>query len=136
MQFLQDNALLIAVTLMSGGMLLWTFIGNKVRGISEVTTTAATQLINHKDALVLDVREQDEFNGGHILNAKLIPHGALVTRIGEIERYRELPVIVVCRSGMRSAMACATLKKQGFTQAYSLSGGMIAWMKANLPVER
>lgn len=136
MQFLQDNALLIAVTLMSGGMLLWTFIGNKVRGISEVTTTAATQLINHKDALVLDVREQDEFNGGHILNAKLIPHGALVTRIGEIERHRDLPVVVVCRSGMRSAMACATLKKQGFTQAHSLSGGMIAWMKANLPVEK
>ncbi|MBI5919574.1 MAG: rhodanese-like domain-containing protein [Nitrosomonadales bacterium] len=121
---------------MSGGMLLWTFIGNKVRGISEVTTTAATQLINHKDALVLDVREQDEFNGGHILNAKLIPHGALVTRIGEIERHRDLPVVVVCRSGMRSAMACATLKKQGFTQAHSLSGGMIAWMKANLPVEK
>jgi rhodanese-related sulfurtransferase len=125
---------LIAVT--SGLMLLWSFIGNRVRGVKEVSCAEALQLINHKEAFILDVREPDEFKGGHLLNAKLIPLGKLRERIGELERYREKPIVVVCRSGQRSATACALLGKDGFAQAYNLSGGVMAWQKTSLPLER
>lgn len=136
MQFIQSNIWLVLIAVTSGIMLLWSFFGNKLRGIKEVDCAAALQLINHKEACVLDVREPDEFKAGHLLNAKLIPLGKLRERIGEMERYRDKPIIVVCRSGNRSATACALLGRDGFAQAYNLTGGVTAWQKAGLPLER
>lgn len=136
LQYLQNNILIILIALTSGFMLFWSFFGNRVRGIKDVDHIAATQLINHKDALVLDVREKNEYDAGHILNSKLIPLGKLRERIGELEKHRARPILVVCRSGQRSASACALLGKQGFAQAYNLEGGVMAWQKASLPLEK
>lgn len=135
-QFLSNNIWMILIALTSGFMLFWSFFGNRLRGIKDVDHIAATQLINHKDALVLDVREKGEYDSGHILNSKLIPLGKLGDRIGELEKYRGKPILVVCRSGQRSASACALLGKQGFAQAYNLDGGVTAWQKASLPLEK
>jgi rhodanese-related sulfurtransferase len=126
----------ISLALISGSMLLWSLFGNRIRGINEVDCVAALQLINHKNALVLDVREDSEYNAGHVLNAKLIPLGKLGERAGELEKHKERPIVVVCRSGSRSEKACAMLGKLGFTQAYSLAGGIMAWQKANLLLEK
>lgn len=136
MQYLQNNIMMVTLALTSGLMLLWSIFGSRIRGIKEVDSVEALQLINHKNALILDVREESEYKSGHILNAKWIPLGRLNDRIGELERYREQAVVVVCRSGQRSASACVTLGKKGFTQAYNLSGGVNAWQKSNLPLEK
>jgi rhodanese-related sulfurtransferase len=120
----------------SGMMLLWSFLGNRLRGVKEVDNAAALQLINHKNALILDVREESEFHAGHIRGAKLIPLIKLKERIGELERYREQPIVVVCRSGNRSSTASALLGNREFGQVYSLTGGMMAWQKADLPIEK
>ena len=136
MQFISSNILPIFIAVFSGSMLLWSLFGNRFRGVKEVDTAAALQLINHKNALVLDVREQNEYDAGHILNAKLIPLGKLKERVGELERFKEQPVLVVCRSGNRSGTACFLLKKQGFPHAYNLAGGVQAWQKNNLPLEK
>lgn len=134
--YLQNNIWTILIALTSGAMLFWSFFGNRIRGIKDVDHIAATQLINRQNALVLDVREQGEYDSGHILNSKLIPLGGLRERIGELEKYRGSPIVVVCRSGMRSASACALLGKQGFAQTYNLEGGVMAWQKASLPLEK
>ena len=136
MQYLQNNLMLVTVIFVSGFMLFWAFFGNRIRGIKEVNTGEALQLINHKNAFILDVRNEAEFLSGHILNAKWIPLASLSGRTGELEKYREQPIVVVCRSGQRSASACSMLSKKGFTQAYNLSGGVMAWLKSNLPLER
>lgn len=136
MQYLQDNIWMVMIAFSSGLMLIWSVFGNRMRGVNEVNAAEALDLINHKNAIVLDVREDSEFKAGHLLNAKWIPLGRLTDRIGELERYRAQPVLVVCRSGARSASACVTLGKQGFTQAYNLSGGVIGWQKSNLPLEK
>ena len=136
MQFIVNNILPISIALISGAMLFWSMFGNRIRGIKEADCVAALQLINHKNALVLDVREEVEYKQGHILNSKLIPVGKLSERIGELEKFKEQPIVVVCRSGLRSASACATLGKRGFTQAYNLTGGVMAWQKANLPLKK
>jgi rhodanese-related sulfurtransferase len=127
---------MVVMAVTSGLMLFWSVFGNRIRGIKEVNSADALQLINHKNALILDVREESEYKSGHILNSKWIPLGKLAQRIGELERYREQSIVVVCRSGNRSASACSTLGKQGFTQAYNLSGGVIGWQKSNLPLEK
>ena len=136
MQFISSNLLPISIAFLSGAMLLWSIFGNRIRGIKEVDSIAALQLINHKNAIVLDVREEDEYKAGHVLNSTLIPLGKLKQRIGELEKYRDRSIVVVCRSGIRSATACVTLGKLGFTQAYNLAGGMNAWQKAKLPLEK
>ncbi len=136
MQFLENNFMMLLVLISSGLMLLWSFFGNRLRGIKEVDTVGALQLINHKEAVILDVREQKEYDSGHILNAKLIPLGKLNERMNELEKFRDRSIIVMCRGGQRSATATALLGKQGYTQAYNLSGGVIAWQKANLPLEK
>jgi len=134
-QFISSNILPISVAILSGAMLFWSIFGNRIRGIKEVDSIAALQLINHKDAMVLDVREENEYKAGHVLNSKLIPLGKLNARIGELEKYRDRSIVVVCRSGIRSAKACVTLGKNGFTQVHNLSGGVNAWQKAKLPLE-
>ena len=136
MQYLQNNIWMVMIAVTSGLMLLWSLFGNRIRGVKEVNVVEAIELINHKNALVLDVREDSEYKNGHILNAKWIPVGSLSGRTGELEKYREQPIVVVCRSGNRSASACATLGKLGFTQAYNLAGGVMGWQKSNLPLEK
>jgi len=135
-QFIMGNIGLVLVACLSGVMLLWPLFGNRLRGVKEVGSAGALQLINHKNALVLDVREEKEFNTGHILNSMLIPLGKLNERIGELERYRERPIVVVCRSGQRTTAACVLLGKQHFGQVYNLAGGVMAWQKAGLPLEK
>lgn len=136
MQFVTDNFLPISLALTSGLMFFWSLFGNRIKGIKEVDVQGAVQLINHKSAFVLDVREPSEYKAGHLLNAQLIPLGKLKERIGEIEQYKDAPVVVVCRSGNRSGVACGMMNKLGYTQAYNMAGGMLEWQKANLPVKK
>jgi rhodanese-related sulfurtransferase len=135
-QFVSSNLLPIFIAVFSGAMLLWSLFGNRFRGIKEVDLPAALQLINHKDAIVLDVREPSEYSAGHVLNSKLIPLGKLKERMGELDKYKERPILVVCRSGNRSGTACYLLGKQGFLQVHNLAGGVQAWQKNNLPLEK
>ena len=136
MQFITSNFLPISLAITSGLMFFLSVFGNRLRGIKEADVNAALQLINHKNAFVLDVREPGEFQSGHLLNARLIPLNKLKERIGELEKYKDKPIVVVCRSGSRSGTACVSLAKQGFTQAYNLTGGVLAWQKAKMPIQK
>jgi len=104
-------------------------------GAKSVTASEAVRLINHNNALVLDVRTQEEFAKSHILNAINIPMGLLDSRISEIQDRKTDPVILVCQSGSRSMQSARTMKKNAFEKLYNLSGGMLSWQQANLPTE-
>jgi len=134
LKFIFENMYLIAAAFVSGAMLLWPMV--RRGGGASVNTLEATQLINREDALVLDVRNADEFNKGHILNARNMPLSQLDARIAEIEKLKEKPVIVACESGNRSGAAAAALRKRGFARVFNLSGGIGAWQQAGLPVEK
>lgn len=86
-----------------------------------------------KHPLVLDVRQPEEFRTGHISGAKLIPLNELQRRIKELPKGRE--IVCVCASGNRSTSAAKTLAKEGYT-VLNLSGGMMAWRKAKLLVQK
>ncbi len=80
---------------------------------------------------ILDVREQDEWDAGHIPNATLIPLGQLQNRASELPKDKE--IVVVCRSGKRSATGRDTLLNAGFASVTSMAGGMVAWQAAGYP---
>ncbi|MDD4912905.1 MAG: rhodanese-like domain-containing protein [Sideroxydans sp.] len=90
------------------------------------------QLMSQQGALLLDVREPDEYAAVHAVNAKLIPLGEVGARLKEVEAYKDKPVAVICRSGRRSAQAVGILKDAGFTQVVNVQGGTSAWVKAGL----
>lgn len=135
MQFLQDNWMLLALAVVSGAMLAWSFLGSQLSGVEQADTLKATRLYND-DALILDVREDKEYAAGHIPKAKHIPLGKLSGRIQELDKYKKKPILVTCRSGQRSARACGILKKAGFETVFNQAGGIIAWERANLPVDK
>jgi rhodanese-related sulfurtransferase len=134
-QFIHNNFAIIMLVLVSGLMLLWPMIGDRISGIKAVGTQEATQLINHQNAVVLDVREDSEFYAGHIPHSVHVPLGQLAKH-AELEKYKNRPIIAICRSGMRSGRACSVLRKNGFEQVYNLAGGITAWQKANMPMEK
>lgn len=131
MEFVQQNMMWVIAAVVSGVMLISSFIRGGGKGIS---VSEATLLINREDALVLDVRETSEWSNGRIPNARHIAQGQLAKHLSELEKYKEKPVIVVCASGNRSSTACGTLQRAGFTRVFNLLGGMGAWSGAGLPV--
>lgn len=82
-------------------------------------------------AFILDVRQPEEWNEFHVPDSTLIPLGELASRVDELPRDRE--IVVVCRSGNRSAQARDILLDAGFTEATSMAGGLVQWKAAGYP---
>ena len=135
MSFLIENWTLLAVALVSGGMLMWPAItGGK--GIGAISATDAVQLINREKAVVVDVCDAEEFKAGHVAGAKSMPLSSLESGLPGLVKNKATPVILVCASGMRSKRAVAVAKKLGYENTHSLAGGLNAWRAASLPVEK
>lgn len=120
-------ALIIILTLLARAFLT---------GAKGVPPLQAVAMMNHDNAVIVDVRTDKEFEEGHITNSLNIPLGVLQNRLGDLQEHKTDTVIVVCRTGSRSAQAAATLLKQGFANVQNLSGGMLAWTNANMPVKK
>lgn len=102
--------------------------------VKEVDPAETKRRLDVQSALIVDVREHDEWREGHIPGAEHVPLGQIHARSSEILKAPE--VVFVCRSGGRSASAANALTKAGHANAYSMAGGMIAWTRQNLPVKR
>lgn len=135
LEFAGNHTLLVGAFLVVLSALIWNFATDP-GGKNAVDPLGATALINHEDAVVLDVRSMAEFKDGHIVNAVNIPINGLGSNIKQLEKHRDKPVIAVCKSGSRSGAACNMLRKNGFENVKNLRGGMLAWESANLPVKR
>jgi rhodanese-related sulfurtransferase len=130
------NLVLFGLAVTSGAMLLFPLFTRGMRPGAEVGPTEAVMLINRKDAVVLDVREESEFASGHINNARHVPEKQLAERIKELEKLKNKPVIVSCAAGRRSAAVADSLRKQGFADVVALRGGISAWQQAGMPLEK
>lgn len=91
-------------------------------------------MINEEGGVFIDIRDAKEYGKGHIADAIHLPYASLTNRIGELEKYRDKPVIVVCRIGQTASAATKTLRAQGFEKAHRMTGGMMEWQAQKLPV--
>lgn len=130
------NLVLFGLAVTSGGMLLFPLLTRGMRPGAEVSPGEAVMLINRKDAVVLDVRDEGEYNNGHITNARHISEKQLEERIKELEKFKSKPIVVSCAMGRRSAAIAATLRKHGFADVVALRGGISAWQQAGMPLEK
>ena len=135
-EFSQQNWLLYLALLAISGLLVGNEVLRKIRGVRALNAAEALRLINDRDAWVVDIREGGEYKEGHIPQARHIPLASLQERLGELGKAGDKPIIVYCRTGSASQSACAQIKKSGIADVYSLSGGLAAWLDANLPISR
>jgi len=137
-EFITNNcylfAALIVISLLIG-------IDTMRRGAGHSTQISAVQLpqfINHENAVVVDVCDSEEFRKGHIPSAINIPAGEVKDSLDRLQKYRakDRPIVLSCRNGQRASRSAGILRKNEFKRVYTLSGGLAAWEKENLPIER
>ncbi len=129
--------MLFGTAVVSGGMLIWPLISRaSAGGVKQVSAVEAVQLINRRDAVVLDVRETGDYSAGHIPNARNIPFAQLTDRLPEIEKFKSRPIIVSGATISHATRVCTALRKIGITDVVALRGGLSSWVEATLPVEK
>jgi phage shock protein E len=98
----------------------------------DIVTVRALQ--GREDVVLIDVREPEEYQAGHIPGITLIPRGQVPSRLAEIPK--DKTVILTCRSGNRSSQVADLLRQQGYTAVHNMKGGLQAWQAAGYPVEK
>jgi rhodanese-related sulfurtransferase len=134
LHFLTSHPILFALL----GVVLVALIINEIHGNltggKRLGTAEAVRLINDRDPLILDVRTVADFKRGHLLNSLNLPLAKLEEQIGQLGKDKARPVLVYCALGSTSVTAVDKLRKNGFTEAYPLKGGINNWQASNLPV--
>ncbi|MDA0705950.1 MAG: rhodanese-like domain-containing protein [Proteobacteria bacterium] len=133
LEFTGNNTMLVVLLMISFFVLIFSELRRKASGLVAVEPIAAVALINN-DGVVLDLRSNEAFSRGHIVNAKNIPFDELDAHKSKLEKFKDKPIVAVCDAGMTSNRAVATLRASGFESAYGLKGGMTAWGQAGMPV--
>ncbi|ASK32938.1 rhodanese-like domain-containing protein [Alloalcanivorax mobilis] len=124
--------------LVSAFFLLWAvfFTLESRRGGKAISPQMATNLVNQNDAVIVDVRDNDEFRAGHIPGSLNLPAGKAMERLAELEQYKERPLILTCKAGNQAAHLGRQLRTKGFKDIYRIQGGVTAWRNDNLPVAK
>jgi len=107
--------------------------GGAARGVSPMELS---RLVNHEQAVMLDVRSKDEFNAGHIAKSKNIPLDELEKKTRSLEKFKKRPMVIICQNGKSSTKAANQLRKLEFDKLFHLAGGLMEWRKDNLPLEK
>jgi rhodanese-related sulfurtransferase len=124
-QWLLASALLIMVVML--------FMHESRRSGPSVSPQQAINLINQEDGVFLDVRDANDYKQGHIVGAVNIPVAKVSERMAELEKYKDRPIVLVCKMGQHSGTAGKQLKAADYEHVYKMSGGMMEWGNLQLP---
>ncbi len=129
----QNNLLILAIAVLAGIMLLIPsfFKGRAGRAVS---SSEAVQMVNQKDAILIDLRSADQFKAGAIAQSRNIPVADLDAKASTLPK--DKPVILVCDTGRSAPRSVAVLRKHGINEAYTLQGGIQGWLQSSLPVKK
>jgi rhodanese-related sulfurtransferase len=132
-EYITHHSLLSGAALAAGIAVLVYEIRERTLAFSAISAAQAVQYMN-QGALVLDVRDKESFDAGHLADARSTPAATLEDQIDALKRWREKNIVVYCDRGVSGAAAARTLAKMGFAKVVNLAGGLDAWRKDNLPV--
>lgn len=130
-EFIGNHYLLTSAFLVVLALLIFTE-GRK--GGKALTSQQATTLINRENALLVDVRPKKDYAAGHIVDSINIPVDSFATRMVELEKHKEKPIILACANGQHAGSAAKQLKAAGFKQVNRLAHGVGGWRADNLPL--
>lgn len=132
--FAASSPMLTTIFVVLTVAILYTEVARLFRGYKALRPAELTALMNRDNALVVDLSASADFEKGHIAGSKNVQPGQFDPENKLLAPAKELPVVLVCRSGSASADAAKRLKKAGFTQVHWLEGGIAAWQQADLPL--
>lgn len=135
-EFFLNHLVLFALLFAILAMLIWTFVGDRLRGIRSVDHIGLTHLLNRNNALLLDIRPDADYQRGHILSAVHVPENEVQNRVAALAKDKERPAVVYCQTGMNAGKVCKLLQGAGFSEVYSLKGGLNSWLNAGLPTTK
>lgn len=131
-QFIMNHwALWLALIVIVLCIFINEFLAQKKRA-KELSPNAAVELINHENATIIDLRDRESFQSGHIIDA--ISASVDDFQQNRMQKYKTKKLILVCARGLQSASLASKLRDQGFTAPMSLAGGIAAWQTAGLPL--
>lgn len=104
------------------------------RGGKNLSPALLGAVVNRDNAVLLDIRADSDFRAGHVAGSINIPHAQLASRLGDLEKYKGRPLVVICNLGNTAGDAAVALMKAGHAPVYRLAGGITAWRGDNLPV--
>ena len=131
LEFIGNNLILVGIWI---ALALALIFHRSKTGAQSVGPQQAVMLINRNDGVVLDIRDKKDYDTGHIVDSVHIPHTKLSAQLGELDKLKTRPIIVVCKMGQNSGDACKILRSAGFEQVVRLRGGMAEWRAQNLPL--
>ncbi len=134
-EFASNHYLLVLALATVSFLLIQDLIENSFSGFKRLSPLMAVTKMNSTDMVVVDVREPHEYVKGHIKDAINIPLGKFDEQLSTLEPYKDKDILIVCQTGTRSAPACKSLIKAGFTKVYNLTGGMQSWEDNKLPIQ-
>ena len=105
-------------------------------GSRNLTPAQIPQLQSREHAVIVDLNESDKYKAGHISQSINIPFSKISDSLGKLKKHQKKPLILVCDTGSNSRKAVSTLQKNEFSDVYVLNGGLAAWRKENLPLEK
>jgi rhodanese-related sulfurtransferase len=131
-KFIIDNWYLLVIALGSGAMLAWpALMRSSAAGIS---LNEAIMLINRQKAVLIDVSDAEIYMQGHAANARNIPLATLANN-KNLPSNKKLPIILVSKNATSANRAVSKIRRLGYFEVCSLSGGFKTWVEANLPIE-
>ncbi|WP_130472169.1 rhodanese-like domain-containing protein [Candidatus Magnetaquicoccus inordinatus] len=136
MNWLQENALTLLMLVGFAVLMVRGPLMARMAGVEHLTVhELAKRLASSSPPLLLDVRSEQEYAGGHVQQAMLVPLPDLRQRLDEVkQRASSRPIAVICRSGNRSIYGAVMLKRMGMPQVFNVSGGMLDWKTQGYPV--
>ncbi|MFM2481761.1 rhodanese-like domain-containing protein [Celerinatantimonas sp. YJH-8] len=134
-EFIQTHLLLCALWVVLLAAVIYSFIVPLLSGVKGIAYQQVTQLINKRDAVIVDVRSGDQYRKGHIAGSvNLTQSKVTVDDLKAYEKYREQPIVVACELGNKASVVARVFSKAGFKEVYFMQGGINAWNSANLPL--
>lgn len=134
-EFLLQNSWLIALAVGSGAMLVLPYFLK--RGGKECTVAEATAMLNHRKAVLIDIRDDETVRThGTVTLAKRVLLSDVEAKVPTLVKNKEIPVVVMCNMGQKSQSAAAKLRGLGYTDVFSLQGGFTAWQAAGMPIKK
>ena len=137
MQFVSRHPILSLAWVALLGAVLFTTFKSLTSKVKVISRGEATRLINKEDAVVVDIRQRDDFRKGHIASAlNVLPNEIKANNTGELDKHKAQPIIVVDGNGMSAQESANALLKAGFERVFVLKDGVAGWSGENLPLVR
>ena len=134
-EFASNHPFLVLGLLAAVFALLAYEIRLKSQGLTSVSIADAVRLMN-KGAVIVDVRPEEEYANGHLVNARNMPLAKIIAEEDPLKKQRKKTLLTVCDTGMTSSRAASLLRKAGHENVFSLKGGLRGWQHESVMLWR